>query len=342
MTPAGRNAHKHVATGSRETAPADEGRHVEPRHKASRRRQVTRLAAPAVFALSVAGTLVAVEASDSSADIKATPATLAPIELSGRTADVSRSISRAVSRSAIRPLATAKPVVLQPTAVDHEFATVALNLRTGPSPDAARVRTVPQGTRLAVTGESFRGWSEVLVEREDEVENAEGKQDRTRTVQVVRWVNGEYLAERKPAPPEPESQETSTSTSEASSTTTTSGLSSAPCPDGSSIESGITSSATRLYRAVCAAFPALTTYGGYDPHGEHIDGRAIDFMVTDSALGQAVADYLLANASTLGVRDIIWAQRIWTPEQASSGWRYMEDRGSATANHYDHVHVAVY
>ncbi len=60
------------------------------------------------------------------------------------------------------------------------------------------------------------------------------------------------------------------------------------------------------------------------------------------ALGQAVADYVLANAGALGVRDIIWAQRIWTPEQASAGWRWMEDRGDPTANHYDHVHVAVY
>jgi hypothetical protein len=26
--------------------------------------------------------------------------------------------------------------------------------------------------------------------------------------------------------------------------------------------------------------------------------------------------------------------------RASEGWRYMEDRGSTTANHYDHVHVS--
>jgi hypothetical protein len=289
-----------------------------------------------------------VQMSDSGADVEPTPAAIAPVELSLRTAQVSRSISRAVSRSAVRPLATAKRVVLQPTAVDHEFATTALNLRTGPSADAPRVRSVPRGARLAVTGQTFRGWAEVLVEREAPAEARNDKRGATRTVTAVRWVNAEYLAERKPAPPEPEpepeaeaaseSEETSSSTS----STTTSGVSGAYCPDGSTIESGLTSSAVRLYRAVCAAFPALTTYGGYDPHGEHVDGRAIDFMITDPSLGQAVADYVLANASALGVRDIIWSQQIWTPEQASSGWRYMEDRGSATANHYDHVHVAVF
>jgi len=307
-----------------------------------------------VFALSVTGTLVALEMSDPAGELEPTPAAVEPVDLSLRTAQVSRDISRAVSRSGIRPLATAQRVVLQPTAVDHEYATVALNLRTSANPDATRTRTVPAGTRLAVTGETYRGWSEVLVEREVPVEGRKAESGAARTIPVARWVNGECPSERKPAPPEPEPEPgpepepEAASTSEAGSSestessTTTSGVSGASCPDGSTIESGLTSSAVRLYRAVCGAFPALTTYGGYDPHGEHIDGRAIDFMITDPALGQAVADYVLANAGTLGVRDIIWSQKIWTPEQASSGWRWMEDRGDPTANHYDHVHVAVY
>jgi len=310
------------------------------------------MAGPAVFALSVAGTLVALQAGDSDSRLEPTPAAVAPVDLSVRTGLVSRSISRAVSRSGVRPLATAKRVSLQPTAVDHEFATAALNLRTAPSPDAPRARTVPRGARLAVTGQTSRGWSEVLVTREVPAEGRNGRRHAVRTVTVARWVNGEYLAERKPAPPKPkpEPEAPSTESSEPSATTpstttpstTTTGVSGDYCPDGSTIESGLTSSAVRLYRAVCAAFPALTTYGGYDPHGEHVDGRAIDFMITDSALGQAVADYVVANAAALGVRDIIWSQQIWTPEQASAGWRYMSDRGSVTANHYDHVHVAVF
>ena len=60
-------------------------------------------------------------------------------------------------------------------------------------------------------------------------------------------------------------------------------------------------------------------------------------MVTDSGLGQAAADYLLANAGTLRVRNIIWAQRILTSPGGT--WRWMSDRGGATANHMDHVHA---
>ena len=35
-------------------------------------------------------------------------------------------------------------------------------------------------------------------------------------------------------------------------------------------------------------------------------------------------------------------QRIWDVRMASSGWVPMEDRGSITANHYDHVHISVF
>ncbi len=64
-------------------------------------------------------------------------------------------------------------------------------------------------------------------------------------------------------------------------------------------------------------------------------------MVRGSA-GQEIADWLRANCKTLGVSELIWAQRIWTVQRSSEGWRAMEDRGGDTANHYDHVHVSVY
>ncbi|OIJ25485.1 hypothetical protein UG56_017605 [Nocardioides luteus] len=63
-------------------------------------------------------------------------------------------------------------------------------------------------------------------------------------------------------------------------------------------------------------------------------------MTGDKALGDAIAAYLQQHAAELNLYDIIWYQRIWTPVRASEGWRYMEDRGSTTANHYDHVHVS--
>jgi hypothetical protein len=65
-------------------------------------------------------------------------------------------------------------------------------------------------------------------------------------------------------------------------------------------------------------------------------------VYSNSSLGQSIADYVQSNASALHVSEILWAQQIWTVQRASEGWRPLEDRGSATANHYDHVHVSVY
>ena len=64
-------------------------------------------------------------------------------------------------------------------------------------------------------------------------------------------------------------------------------------------------------------------------------------MVSDPALGQAVADWARAHASELNLYDVLWAQHIWTPVRSGEGWRSMPDRGSATANHFDHVHISV-
>ncbi|MFP5369956.1 MAG: hypothetical protein ACLGI3_04315 [Actinomycetes bacterium] len=62
-------------------------------------------------------------------------------------------------------------------------------------------------------------------------------------------------------------------------------------------------------------------------------------VYTDRAKGDAIAQYVIDNAARLGVENVIWRQRIAGPW---TGWRWqaMEDRGSATANHMDHPHVA--
>jgi hypothetical protein len=66
---------------------------------------------------------------------------------------------------------------------------------------------------------------------------------------------------------------------------------------------------------------------------------AADFMVyADSAKGDAVAQFVIANAARFDVDYVIWQQRIFTI--GGSGWKAMEDRGSPTANHMDHVHVS--
>lgn len=112
------------------------------------------------------------------------------------------------------------------------------------------------------------------------------------------------------------------------------------CPDGTAIEKGLTAKADKLYRAVCAQFPELKVYGGRDNHGEHVDGRAIDFMVYgDRTLGQEIADWIQAHAKELSIDDVIWWQHIWQPARPT--WILMSDRGGATENHEDHVHARV-
>lgn len=90
------------------------------------------------------------------------------------------------------------------------------------------------------------------------------------------------------------------------------------------------------------------TVGGYrsiQDGGDHPRGLALDFMTNDIPDGKATGDraaaYLQEHAAELGVKYIIWQQAIWSPERADEGWRPMEDRGSPTENHYDHVHLSL-
>lgn len=85
--------------------------------------------------------------------------------------------------------------------------------------------------------------------------------------------------------------------------------------------------------------------------GEHGSGRACDFMMsaggaspsaTNQQLGQQIAEYAKNNADRLGVMYVIWEQKIWHSGNPGNGWKPMEDRGSITQNHYDHVHVSSY
>ncbi|TQM32182.1 hypothetical protein FB390_3860 [Nocardia bhagyanarayanae] len=70
--------------------------------------------------------------------------------------------------------------------------------------------------------------------------------------------------------------------------------------------------------------------------GDHGAGLALDLMTSDAAHGDAIAEFVLANRQRLGVKYVIWRQRY----NDGNGWSYMENRGSPTANHYDHVHVS--
>jgi hypothetical protein len=113
------------------------------------------------------------------------------------------------------------------------------------------------------------------------------------------------------------------------------------CASGSAVEAGLVANTILVHRAVCATFPDITAYGGTRGDGsEHASGKALDIM-TSGARGAEIAAWLQANYSKLGIVEIIYQQKIWTAQRASEGWRAMADRGSATANHYDHIHVLV-
>lgn len=70
---------------------------------------------------------------------------------------------------------------------------------------------------------------------------------------------------------------------------------------------------------------------------EHPLGRALDFMVSDDR-GTALANEVVSMNGALDAMYVIWRQKINSFD--GRGWRAMEDRGSATANHFDHVHVS--
>ncbi|MEO3822533.1 Tad domain-containing protein [Actinomadura sp. B10D3] len=89
--------------------------------------------------------------------------------------------------------------------------------------------------------------------------------------------------------------------------------------------------------------------GGITGGGEHPLGRACDFMISgpngpsqsEAELGFAIANWAYANARELGIYYVIYRQHIYNPQRHAEGWRPMEDRGSITQNHFDHVHISV-
>ncbi|WP_019634397.1 hypothetical protein [Actinomadura atramentaria] len=95
-------------------------------------------------------------------------------------------------------------------------------------------------------------------------------------------------------------------------------------------------------------FPVIGCFRSTGDPQDHGDGRACDFMETTTGRmpsaaaqrhGDAVAQYAITNARRLGISYVIWKQHIWNVR--GGGWRPMENRGSITQNHYDHVHISV-
>ncbi|MDO5503724.1 MAG: hypothetical protein Q4G67_11175 [Actinomycetia bacterium] len=154
-----------------------------------------------------------------------------------------------------------------------------------------------------------------------------------------------------PPPPPPPAPRASSSKSGSSGSTGSSGSSRSSRSSGGggsdfaaaqscSCARGLTQNSLRVLAAVKASFPGLNSIGGVRPDSlpDHPSGRALDFMTTNKGLGDSIANMLIARSGELNIKYIIWYQRIWEP---GKGWRTMSNRGSATANHMDHVHVSV-
>jgi len=285
------------------------GRHSLAPQK-SRNRRVAYLAAPLVTTAVVGIGVLATGGS---------PTAIAPAEGNTGRAGVSRAATADLGAAAPTErviqasrdhdrLTVAK--LINPKVTGRLWATEDLDLRATPTAAAKVLGEVKALTRVQITGERDGGYAQVLVPL-----------DGTRT---IAWVTADYLVEKKPEPDPAQGA-----------------VSDQPCPDGS-VEHGLTSGAVDVYRAVCHAFPQIQRYGGWDNHGEHSSGKALDIMNSDVALGNSIAAFLQAHAAELNIFDVIWRQHIWTTQRAGDGWRSMPNRGSATANHMDHVHVSVY
>lgn len=118
-------------------------------------------------------------------------------------------------------------------------------------------------------------------------------------------------------------------------------------PPGVCNERGLQVQTIMAERAISARFPEIREMSGVRPDGMkwHPNGLAIDVMIPNwdtpegRALGDRIVAFAFANADKFGLEYVIW-QRTYRP--ATGTPHLMEDRGSADANHYTHVHISSY
>ena len=259
-----------------------------------------------------------------------------------------------------------------PETVGHRYTTAdsGLNVRSGPGAHTEVTTTLDHGTEVAITEATQGPWqqivrdgnarwvdSEYLSENEPEPEDSadddggDGDRDNNGSGEDSGDSSGDSSGDGSgdsggsdDSSNDDGSGDSSSDDGSDSSGDSGGDVSTEECDDSTS-ESGWSPDAVRVYRALCNEFPGIDSYLGSPSDrsdGEHGEGRAVDAMISDSALGDEVAEWLRENHEELGVSEVIWAQQIWTVQRSGDGWRDMEDRGSDTANHYDHVHVTVH
>lgn len=78
--------------------------------------------------------------------------------------------------------------------------------------------------------------------------------------------------------------------------------------------------------------------GARDMNG-HPAGRALDFMTSSFAQGDALLKDIVKLRGPLEAEYAIWKQRIYGGSGSWTSGRLMSDRGSPTQNHMDHIHL---
>ena len=192
-----------------------------------------------------------------------------------------------------------------PKVTGTRYATTTLDVRSTYANRYTLIAEVPRGTALKITGVVRNGRMQIIY------------------ANAARWVTAKYLARSRPAGI-PTSWRT--------------------------VERGLQPNAVRVHRAARSRFPSILTYYGVrrDITPDHPAGRALDLMLpkyqttAGRQLGFSVANWARANARSLGIKYVIWDQKIWNIQRDREGWRHMASRGSDTANHKDHVHITVF
>lgn len=207
---------------------------------------------------------------------------------------------------------------------DQQPEAVSRSAERAPLTNEAAAEDKVEGTRFAVTSlevhAAAKSSSPVLAEIDsgdtvDITGVTDGDWAQVMHKDLPRWVEAKSLAKEMP-------------------------LGTSPCAAGSNVERGLQPDTIKVHRAVCAKFPSIVRYGGIAGRGEHGTGQALDIMV-GTPVGNEVAAFLQEHRAEFGIEYLIWRQRIWRPATSPS-WRGMSDRGGATANHMDHVHVTTY
>ena len=184
---------------------------------------------------------------------------------------------------------------------------------------------IPKGSEIAITGKVANGRAEIVHKG------------------ALRWVTSRYTTSTAPSKPAPDGWSGS---GKLPATPITGG------PRGKALNKGYSSGMhrtnpyiQRISADAWARFPQIKTHYGWrrDVTPDHPAGRAVDLMIPNykknNQLGWQVARYYQKYARELNIKYIIWDQKIWSVARSKEGWRPMANRGSDTANHYDHVHI---